>query len=213
MPAGVLRLQRLGEALGHHRLADEEVRPQALALARHGRIRHGADADEHCIRKLLAQAGHEGGAAAARQEDIHHGGIHALVAHGELGLLGAAHRHGLVAPAAEHLHEDLTAGGVVLHDDAELAEKHTLLPGLYLSVTLDALTPLLGNPDARLRFCLGYAGWGPHQLEQEMAQGSWLFTEAASAPVLELAPDGVWDSLVRQMGVDPAMLVMGKGLN
>src|SRR5215207_368400 len=35
--------------------------------------------------------------------------------------------------------------GFVLHDDAEVAEKHTLLPGLYLSVTLDALTPLLTN--------------------------------------------------------------------
>lgn len=103
--------------------------------------------------------------------------------------------------------------GFVLHDDAEVAEKHTLLPGLYLSVTLDALGPLLTNPEARLRFCLGYAGWGPHQLEQEMAQGSWLFTEAAPAPVLESPPEGVWDSLVRQMGVDPAMLVMGKGLN
>ncbi|MBF5042780.1 YqgE/AlgH family protein [Aggregicoccus sp. 17bor-14] len=103
--------------------------------------------------------------------------------------------------------------GFVLHDDAEVAEKHTLLPGLYLSVTMDALTPLLSAPEARVRFCLGYAGWGPHQLEQEMAQGSWLFTEAARAPVLELSPDEVWDSLVRQMGVDPAMLVMGKGLN
>ena len=103
--------------------------------------------------------------------------------------------------------------GFVLHDDAEVAEKHMLLPGLYLSVTLDALTPLLTNPDARVRFCLGYAGWGPHQLEQEMAQGSWLFTEAARAPVLEDSAEGLWDSLLRQMGVDPAMLVMGKGLN
>ena len=103
--------------------------------------------------------------------------------------------------------------GFVLHDDAELAEKQMLLPGLYLSVTMDALGPLLTNAEARMRFCLGYSGWGPHQLEQEMAHGSWLFTEAASAPVLELPPESVWDSLLRQMGVDPAMLVMGKGLN
>jgi putative transcriptional regulator len=103
--------------------------------------------------------------------------------------------------------------GFVLHDDAEVAEKHMLLPGLYLSVTMDTLSPLLTRPESRMRFCLGYAGWGPHQLEQEMAQGSWLFTEAASAPVLELPAETVWDSLLRQMGVDPAMLVMGKGLN
>ena len=68
--------------------------------------------------------------------------------------------------------------GFILHDDDTIAEKHPVMPGLYLSVTLDALAPLLQNPLPRVRFCLGYAGWGPQQLEQEMAAGSWLFAEA-----------------------------------
>ncbi|MCP3138440.1 YqgE/AlgH family protein [Pyxidicoccus xibeiensis] len=103
--------------------------------------------------------------------------------------------------------------GFVLHDFAELTEKHPVMPGLYLSVTLDALGPLLENPSPRLRFCLGYAGWGPKQLESEIAAGSWLFAEATADAVLELEPGKLWETTLRGMGVDPAMLVMGRGMN
>jgi putative transcriptional regulator len=103
--------------------------------------------------------------------------------------------------------------GFVLHDDTRLPEKHPVLPGLYLSVTLDALGPLLEDPGPRLRFCLGYAGWGPKQLENEIAAGSWLFTEATAESVLEVEPGKLWETTLRGMGVDPAMLVMGRGMN
>src|SRR6476646_2441207 len=45
--------------------------------------------------------------------------------------------------------------GFVLHDSRNISEKHEVLPGLYLSVTVDALQPLLADPATRLRFCLG----------------------------------------------------------
>ncbi|MFP2909371.1 YqgE/AlgH family protein [Pyxidicoccus sp. 3LFB2] len=103
--------------------------------------------------------------------------------------------------------------GFVLHDATELPEKHPVMPGLFLSVTLDALGPLLENPTPRLRFCLGYAGWGPKQLESEIAAGSWLFAEATAEAVLGLEPSKLWETTLRGMGVDPAMLVMGRGMN
>jgi len=103
--------------------------------------------------------------------------------------------------------------GFILHDDASVAEKHPVLPGLYLSVTLDALGPLLESPTPHVRFCLGYAGWGPKQLEAEMAAGSWLFSEATAKAILEGNPSQLWEETLRGMGVDPAMLMMGKGLN
>jgi putative transcriptional regulator len=103
--------------------------------------------------------------------------------------------------------------GFILHDDASLPEKHVVLPGVYLSVTLDALAPLLDNPLARVRFCLGYAGWGPRQLEQEMTSGSWLFSEATAEAILDGNPTQLWDETVRGMGFEPAMLMVGKGLN
>jgi putative transcriptional regulator len=103
--------------------------------------------------------------------------------------------------------------GFILHDDETILEKHTVLPGLHLSVTLDALGALLERPHVHVRFCLGYAGWGPRQLEGEMASGSWLFAEASANALLKGDPAQLWDVTVRSMGVDPAMLVVGKGLN
>jgi putative transcriptional regulator len=103
--------------------------------------------------------------------------------------------------------------GFILHDDETISERHPVLPGLFLSVTLEALAPLLQNPTPRVRFCLGYAGWGPRQLEQEMTAGAWLFAEAAANAILESNPAQLWDETLRGMGVDPAMLVIGKGLH
>lgn len=101
--------------------------------------------------------------------------------------------------------------GFVLHDSAEVEEKHEVLPGLYLSVTLDALAPLLAGASQRVRFCLGYAGWGPQQLEKEIAQGSWLYAEADAEHALVTDPGRLWDNVLRGMGVDPAMIVSGQG--
>lgn len=103
--------------------------------------------------------------------------------------------------------------GFVVHDNPTVEEKHELSPGLYLSVTIDSLSPLLLEPTHRLRFCLGYAGWGPSQVETEIAQGSWLFTELSSEAVLGTEPTQLWEATLRSMGVDPAMLQMGKGFN
>lgn len=103
--------------------------------------------------------------------------------------------------------------GFILHDSGSVAEKLELLPGLYLSVTLDALEPLLSEGTARLRFCLGYSGWGPKQLEKEISAGAWLFTEAAGDRILDGNPQNMWDVTLRGMGVDPAMLLPGGGVH
>lgn len=103
--------------------------------------------------------------------------------------------------------------GFVVHDNPGIDEKHELAQGLFLSVTLDALAPLLEDPEHRLRFCLGYAGWGPSQVESEIASGAWLFTELGREAVLGTEPAQLWENTLRSMGVDPAMLQVGKGFN
>ena len=103
--------------------------------------------------------------------------------------------------------------GFVLHDSDRVDEKNEILPGLYLSVTSDALTPLLKDADAHVRFCLGYAGWGAGQIEFEMKQGSWLFTEANRDTVLQAEPRKVWDEVIKSMGIDPAWVMPSGGVN
>ena len=103
--------------------------------------------------------------------------------------------------------------GFALHDCSTVPEKIDVCEGLYLSVTLEALRPLLMDPVTRLRFCLGYAGWGPRQLEQEISTGAWLFAEPDGAPVFAVEPDRLWDATLRKMGVDPVMLLPGGGMH
>jgi putative transcriptional regulator len=71
----------------------------------------------------------------------------------------------------------------------------------------------LADPSPRLRFCLGYAGWAPHQLEKEISSGAWLFTEAEGDPVFGDEPERMWDATLRRMGVDPVMLIPGGGIH
>ena len=105
--------------------------------------------------------------------------------------------------------------GFVLHDQESIEEKHEVAPGLYLSLTLDALGPLLLDAACRMRFCLGYAGWAPKQLETEITSGAWLLSEKLAVDTLDTAPDQLWDVTVRAMGFDPAMLLSGtaRGMN
>ena len=103
--------------------------------------------------------------------------------------------------------------GFVLHDSDAVEEKSEILPGLYLSVTSDALNPLLLDARATLRFCLGYAGWGAGQIEFEMKQGSWLFTEANRDDVLVTEPGKVWEQVIKSMGIDPGWVVPPGGVN
>jgi putative transcriptional regulator len=103
--------------------------------------------------------------------------------------------------------------GFVLHDDVRVAEKQLIAPGLFLSVTVDALGPLFVHPEARLRFCMGYSGWGPQQLEQEIAAGAWLFTEAEPEAALVGKPEQLWEQTLKTMGVDPLMLLPTHGVH
>lgn len=123
-----------------------------------------------------------------------------------------------VAPSRRH--EVLFHGGPVepyrgflLHDSKLIEERNEVFPGLYLSVTSDALSPLLLDETASVRFCLGYAGWGPGQIEMEMKQGSWLFTEANPQAVLREDPGQLWEQTIRSMGIDPGWLVLAGGVN
>ncbi|MFN0061097.1 MAG: YqgE/AlgH family protein [Myxococcaceae bacterium] len=104
--------------------------------------------------------------------------------------------------------------GFALHARADMEEKREVCAGLYLSVTMPSLTALLRDDASTLRFCLGYAGWGPQQLEAEVRSGAWLVSDL-TADVLESPPKDLWQLRVRGMGIDPAMLLSGtaRGMN
>ena len=58
---------------------------------------------------------------------------------------------------------------------------------------------------------LGYAGWGPGQLEDEIRQNGWLTCDAAPELVFSDQDATKWDRALRSIGVDPLHLCAAGG--
>jgi putative transcriptional regulator len=54
--------------------------------------------------------------------------------------------------------------------------------------------------------CLGYAGWGAGQLEQELADNAWLTVPGRADVLFEIAADQRWRAAAASIGVDIALL-------
>jgi putative transcriptional regulator len=103
--------------------------------------------------------------------------------------------------------------GFVLHTQSEIEESVEVKDGVFVSSSLEALKQLAGEPGARFRLCLGYAGWGPGQLEKELKEGAWIAAPVTRRHVLETPPQETWETVLRDMGIDPAMLLHVGGLH
>ena len=64
-----------------------------------------------------------------------------------------------------------------------------------------------------VRLFLGYSGWGPGQLEFEIAKGGWLSAEAAPETIFDVPAEEMWDHVVRGMGIAPSSLVATAGVH
>ena len=83
---------------------------------------------------------------------------------------------------------------------------------LRLNTSLDALDELVKSSNP-FRFFVGYAGWGPGQLDHEIQQGAWILSDVDISLVFQTPTEQVWEASLRRMGIDPAMLVMGSGVH
>ena len=57
----------------------------------------------------------------------------------------------------------------------------------------------------RARLFVGQAGWGPGQLEAELAEGAWVVEHAHTDDVLVPFPDTLWSRVLRRHGGQPAL--------
>ena len=106
--------------------------------------------------------------------------------------------------------------GWVLHEPVDLPTEEgrvDIAPGVVLSTSPERLTALAQSPPGRLRFVLGFAGWGSAQLESELASGAWLAAEASAEIVFETPAESMWGSVLHKLGIDPATLVSTQGVH
>ena len=78
---------------------------------------------------------------------------------------------------------------------------------LAVSASSDRLTELvLGG--AEFHLALGYAGWGPGQLDREYAEGSWVHLDAAEDLIFSTATADRYDRALARMGLRAELLWM-----
>ncbi len=106
--------------------------------------------------------------------------------------------------------------GFVLHSsDWERggAEGTMQVPGgLEMTATINVLEALAaGGGPGKALLALGYSGWGPGQLEAEIARNDWLTCDAPEG--LVFGPDDrvKWSAALRGMGIDPLTLSAAAG--
>lgn len=94
-------------------------------------------------------------------------------------------------------------GLILLHgedDWVEAEEKQAaeICPGVYLgdASCLKRVTDPPPGQDWRFRVFTGYSGWGPGQLEAELATGSWAVVPARADVVFDLPLEEIWVRLI-----------------
>jgi putative transcriptional regulator len=60
--------------------------------------------------------------------------------------------------------------------------------------------------ERRMLLVLGYAGWGPGQLDAEIAQGAWIPVDFDPRIIFDTPHLERWGTALRSLGIDPARL-------
>lgn len=74
------------------------------------------------------------------------------------------------------------------------------------SVDLERDPDDLAGAVEQVRVFAGYAGWGPDQLEGELATGAWYVFRAMAADVVSPEPADLWRTVLRRQGGALAMV-------
>jgi len=96
--------------------------------------------------------------------------------------------------------------GFVLHSDEVRSPQGTMAiaGGVAMTATRDMLEQIARGEGPRAGvLALGYAGWGPGQLEGELARNDWLTGPARDDIVFGRADEFKWAAALRLIGVDP----------
>ena len=98
--------------------------------------------------------------------------------------------------------------GFVLHDGGdEWPSTMRVAPGIAVTTSREILVAMArGAGPRRHLVTLGYASWGAGQLEQELAENTWLTVPADQSIVFDLPIEQRWHAAARRLGVDLGQL-------
>ena len=103
---------------------------------------------------------------------------------------------------------------ILIHDSSLDDRAVRVCEGVYLSTSARVLQSVIAAPDqSRARLIAGYAGWGPGQLDEELAQSAWLIGDVHIDLVFDADPSTMWDTAIRRLGADPSALQPSHGVH
>jgi putative transcriptional regulator len=101
-----------------------------------------------------------------------------------------------------------TGRGFVLHS-SDYVQNTTMLVDkrVGLTATMEVLKDIASGKGPRLNIlALGYAGWGPGQLDAEIQANGWLSVSADEGLVFDPDLDKKWERALAKIGIDFSML-------
>lgn len=107
-----------------------------------------------------------------------------------------------------------TGRGFVLHSSDYFVSESTLSinEGICLTATLDILKAIAdGRGPSRAILALGYAGWSPGQLEDEIQANGWLHCPPDPDIIFSPDPQVKYERAMAKIGIDPSHLVADAG--
>lgn len=91
-----------------------------------------------------------------------------------------------------------------LHRYRGIDDAVEILDGVYWGGSFERILFLLETkqlPHKDIRFFLGYSGWSPSQLEEELEQDSWIVSDQASEELIfDTDPEFMWKKTLKIMG-------------
>lgn len=102
-----------------------------------------------------------------------------------------------------------TGRGFILHSPEFTSEDTVAVDdNVSLTATVEILEKIAvgQGPDQRL-LALGYAGWGPGQLDAEIQENAWLHVDADADLLFDDGLDDKWDRALAKIGIDAASLL------
>jgi putative transcriptional regulator len=97
--------------------------------------------------------------------------------------------------------------GFVLYEHEEnqpLSAGVEVTPRVSLSPSRDVLAAAArGDIKGRFELILGYSGWGPGQLQEEIHRGSWLYADFDHALLFDVGVEQRWEETYNRLGFSP----------
>lgn len=106
---------------------------------------------------------------------------------------------------------DIYLGGPVQSDSLffihtlgnRIEGSHEILDGIYWGGEMEAVKEMISlnliQPE-EIRFYIGYSGWSPDQLEEELIKNSWVVSLVKASYLLNTNPSLLWQQSLKKLG-------------